>query len=134
MQYLSPMLKKFALYALRWQLSTPILAPVLIYCNGLFSTNTNINFFVATCLANFIGACIFFWVDKLIFGTKLRNPLWEIKDKFQCFDCGKVNCRCYRLVRAKNYDRLDDKNPEFRCESCSEKRTDQLRQRGVKIP
>ena len=127
------MLKKFILYALRWQLSTPILAPVLIYCNGVFSNDTNINFIIATVLANFIGSCIFFWVDKFIFRTKLKNPLWEIQANADCFDCGKKNCRCYRLVKAKNYDRLDDKEPEFRCETCSEKRTEQLRERGVDI-
>ena len=128
------MIKKFTFYCLRWQLSTPILAPVLIYCEGLFSVNTNVNFFVATMIANFIGACIFFWVDKFIFRTKLKNPLWEIEDNYQCFDCGKEHCRCYRLVKAKHYDRLDDTQPEFRCETCSEKRTEQLRKRGVKIP
>ena len=127
------MLKKFILYALRWQLSTPILAPVLIYCNGVFSNDTNINFIIATVLANFIGSCIFFWVDKFIFRTKLKNPLWEIQANADCFDCGKKNCRCYRLVKARNYDRMDDKQPEFRCEVCSEKRTKQLRERGVEI-
>ena len=130
----SIMLKRFALYALRWQLSTPILAPVIIYCNGVFSTNANTNFWIATFIANFIGACIFFWVDKFIFRPKLKNPLWEIEDNYQCFDCGKERCRCYRLVKAKNYDRLDDKKPEFRCEACSEKRTAELRKRGVAIP
>ena len=127
------MFKKFLLYALRWQLSTPILAPVLIYCDGLFSANTNVNFFMATVVANFIGSSIFFWVDRFIFRTKLKNPLWEIQDNAQCFDCGKENCRCYRLVKAKNYDRLDDKKPEFRCESCSEKRAVQLKERGVEV-
>jgi len=67
------MLKKFILYSLRWQLSTPVLAPVLIYCNGMFSNDTNINFFIATMIANFIGSCIFFWVDKFIFRTKLNS-------------------------------------------------------------
>ena len=128
------MLKKFILYALRWQLSTPILAPVVMYCEGFFfPDNPNANYWLAVTVANFIGSCIFFWVDKFIFRPKLRNPLWEILDKAQCFDCGKKNCRCYRLVKAKNYDRLDDKQPEFRCEVCSEKRAGQLKEQGVEI-
>ena len=122
------MLKRFIIYALRWQLSTPVMWPVLAYFASL-----GFNYFIALAAANFVGACIFFWVDKFIFRTKLTNPLWEVQNNFKCFDCGKENCRCYRLVRAKNYDRLDDKEPEFRCESCSEKRTEELRKRGVKI-
>ena len=123
------MLKRFTLYALRWQLSTPVMAPIVAFCLKL-----DYGYLLALAVANFVGACIFFWVDKFIFGTKLVNPLWEIKENYQCFDCGKADCRCYRLVKAKNYDRLDDKKPEFRCESCSEKRTGKLRERGVIIP
>jgi len=128
------MLKKFAFYCLRWQLSSPILAPILIYCDGKFSANAMVNLSIATVIANAIGACIFFWIDKIIFRTKLKNPLWEIKDDFECFDCGKKHCRCYRLVKAQNYDRLDDKQPEFRCEACSENRTVELRDSGVMLP
>jgi len=128
------MFKKFLLYALRWQLSTPILAPVVMYCEDIFfPDNPTANYWLAVTAANFIGSCIFFWVDKFIFRTKLKNPLWEIRDNTDCFDCGKKNCRCYRLVKARNYDRMDDKQPEFRCEVCSEKRTKQLRERGVEI-
>jgi len=127
------MLKRFAFYSLRWQLSTPILAPVLIYCNGVFSTNTTVNFTIATVIANLIGACIFFWVDKYIFRAKNKNPLWEVKDDTSCFLCGK-KCRCYRLFKAKNYDRTDDKTPIFLCEDCSRKKVEQLKSRGVKIP
>ena len=127
------MFKRFVLYALRWQLSTPILAPVLIYCSGLFSSDPNINFWIATVLANFVGSCIFFWVDKFIFRPKTKNPLWEVKDNTLCFVCGKTS-RCYRLFRAKNYDRTDDKNPIFLCEECSRKKVEELKERGVSIP
>jgi hypothetical protein len=126
------MLKRFLLYALRWQLSTPILAPVLIYCDGLFSTNININFLVATIIANFIGSCIFFWVDKFIFRSKIKNPLWEVKEDASCALCSKQG-RCYRLFKAKKYDRTEDKQPVFLCEECSKKKVDELRQRGVEI-
>ena len=129
------MLKKFTLYCLRWQLSTPILAPVVICGEGFFfPDNPTANNWTAIFVANFVGACIFFWVDKIIFRTKLNNPLWEIQNNAQCFDCGKEKCRCYRLVKAKNYDRLDDNQPEFRCESCSQVRAEVLKQRGIKIP
>ncbi|MCL2710813.1 MAG: hypothetical protein FWE95_08025 [Planctomycetaceae bacterium] len=126
------MLKKFTLYALRWQLSTPVLAPVIIYCNGAFSNNESTNFWIATFIANFIGSCIFFWVDKIIFGAKMRNPLWEVKDNFVCNLCSKKG-RCYRLFKAKNYDRTDDKNPIFLCEACSRMKVEQLKERGVKM-
>ena len=132
LQLFSRMFKKFVFYALRWQMSTPILAPVLIYSDHFLNFGTNGNFWVATFLANFIGACIFFWVDKFIFGTKIRT-LWEVKEETACSACGKV-CRCYRLFKAKHYDRTDDKKPIFLCEVCSKQKVEQLKQRGVVIP
>ena len=57
---------KFLLYCFRWQLSTPILA---VCCAGLASYG----YFTATIVANLIGACIFFFVDKLIFKTNLKG-------------------------------------------------------------
>ncbi|MCL2006316.1 MAG: hypothetical protein FWG73_09190 [Planctomycetaceae bacterium] len=122
------MLKKFGLYALRWQLSTPVLIPILSYC---LDRDTGI--ITATIIANFIGSFIFFWVDKFIFRANIKYPLWEIRENSQCFDCGKQNCRCYRLVKAKNYDRLDDRHPQFRCEACSEKRAEELEASGVRL-
>lgn len=53
--------KRFCLYTLRWQLSTPILAVVM----WLLQTKTG--YIGATIVANLIGACIFYWVDKYIF-------------------------------------------------------------------
>lgn len=52
--------KKFALYALRWQMSTPILALCLMWLTALGE-------WPATIIANFVGACIFFLIDKKIF-------------------------------------------------------------------
>ena len=129
--YLFTRMKKFTLYCLRWQLSTPILAPVLIYCNGLFSPDKNVDFVIATAIANFIGASIFYWVDRFIFKMKVRRPLWEIKDDCTCDIC-RTHGRCYRLVRTGNYDRLNN-FPVFLCEKCSKQKTEQLKARGVQL-
>lgn len=48
---------RFLLYLLRWQLSTPILWGVLY----LFGSGLR-----ATILANLIGGCLFFFVDRRI--------------------------------------------------------------------
>ena len=53
---------RFILYALRWQLSTPILWPVVHYLG------TGITSII---IANLIGSIIFFWVDKYIFSPKV---------------------------------------------------------------
>lgn len=54
-------MKKLSLYIFRWQLSTPILAIIVYFLiDYLGSLGTTI-------LANFIGALIFYKVDKLIF-------------------------------------------------------------------
>ena len=57
------MIKKYILYLIRWQLSTPILALVI---NLLSSVNT----ILVTIIANLIGGLIFFWVDRLIFNKE----------------------------------------------------------------
>ena len=56
--------KKFVLYLLRWEASTPVLA----LCTFLLSAR--IGDFWAAFVANAIGAAIFFWVDRLIFKEK----------------------------------------------------------------
>lgn len=51
-------MSKFVLYLIRWQLSTPILWIVLYWLgNGLYGT----------VIANLIGGCLFFFVDRYIF-------------------------------------------------------------------
>lgn len=118
-------IKKFIFYLFRWQLSTPILSVVLIWL-------ATMNKWVAAAIANLIGGALFFWVDKWIFKERFLAPLWEIKENIKCVDCGKI-CQGFRLVKTGNYNRLKDEKPEFRCEKCSKKKLDQLRQQGVKI-
>ena len=53
-------MKKFILYLIRWQLSSPLLAFCLWLMGGW-------NVIVATIVANLGGGCLFFFVDKWIF-------------------------------------------------------------------
>lgn len=55
--------KRFLLYLLRWQLSTPILAVVIAYFAYLGE-------WWAAGIANLVGAIIFYNVDKFIFKQK----------------------------------------------------------------
>ena len=69
------MFKKYILYLIRWQLSTPILAVCVVWLASLGTT-------WATIIANFIGGLIFFWVDKWIFNrnkipSKDMNMIFE---------------------------------------------------------
>ena len=105
------LLKQYSMYLIRWQLSTPILAVVLILLNKC-------NTIVATIIANLIGGLIFFWVDKLIFKKNPELPLWEIKDNCECADCHEVG-KGYRIVQWGKYDKSGDKKPKYRCQKCS---------------
>lgn len=116
------LLKKYALYLTRWQLSSPILALCLMYLH--FGVTWN------TIIANFIGGLIFFWVDKFIFTSKATNPQWEVAEDIVCTDCGKLS-RGYRIVRAKGYDKTKDKFPEFRCEKCSSTKFQKQKEQGI---
>lgn len=118
-------LKRYGLYLIRWQLSTPILAGVLYILSGTGKV-------MATTIANLIGGLIFFWVDKFIFTSQLLSVQWEVKDFVVCVDCGK-EARGYRIVKAAGYDKSRDSKPEFRCEDCSQKKTEELRKKGIEI-
>ena len=115
------MIKKYALYLIRWQLSTPILAVVLIVL-------ADMNEWVATIIANLIGGLIFFWVDRFIFRSVTKTPYWEIQDNVKCADCGKVG-RGYRIVEWFGYNRTKDKHPEFRCEECKDRKMQEVSER-----
>lgn len=113
---------KFLLYLLRWQLSTPILWAVLFWMGtGLW----------ATIVANLVGGCIFFWVDRFIF-TSHAIEVWQFKDKGTCDVCGKPES-LWRLVKAPNYDKRNSDEIKFLCMKCSKEKTDELRARGIKI-
>ena len=115
--------KQYVLYLIRWQLSTPILALMLIW---LSSTSK----LTATVVANLIGGLIFFWVDKFIFTSRLLQAQWQIQENVECSDCGRI-ARGYRLVKTVNYDRTKS-TPQFRCELCSQKKSERLKQAGIK--
>jgi hypothetical protein len=125
------MIKRYMVYLVRWQLSTPILAPIVAlfkHSPSIFGTAQD---WAGAAVANLIGGLIFFWVDKFIFTSPTLAPQWEIRENIKCSDCGKL-ARGYRLVKAKNYDRANAV-PEFRCEECSEKKLQRLKRRGVKV-
>ena len=114
-------MKRFTLYLIRWQLSTPILWLVLKNLGvGLWQT----------IIANLIGASIFFWVDKFIFTSKAVE-MWHFKEKGNCDSCGKETS-LWRLVLAPNYDKRNAE-AKFFCMECSRKRTDELRAKGIKV-
>jgi hypothetical protein len=117
--------KRYGLYLLRWQASTPILAGVGI----LLVTMGQL---VSALVANLIGGLIFFWVDQFIFTSQSLAAQWEVRENIACVDCGRI-ARGYRLVRSGEYDRTQDNAPEFRCEVCSKKKSEELKGRGVKI-
>lgn len=118
------LLKRYGLYLLRWQLSTPILAVCLI----VFASIGKV---WSTVLANLIGGLIFFWVDRFIFTDPCLGDIWGVAENVVCADCGKVD-RGYRLVcsRGKKYDRRKDAEPEFRCHECSIAREKELKASG----
>lgn len=127
------MLRRYILYLIRWQFSTPILAPVIAYFKHSptpFGTRAD---WIGSIVANFIGGLIFFWVDRFIFTAKgLDGPLWMVKERVFCIDCGAEG-RGYRLVKTANYDRTHDTEPEYRCEKCSERKTLALQENGVDL-
>lgn len=125
-------LKQYAVYLIRWQLSTPLLAPIVAFFKGsesIFGTTTD---WVAASVANLIGGIIFYWVDRFIFTSKMLAAHWEVREDVVCADCG-TTARGYRLMRSKNYDRTNDPQPEFRCEPCSREKASRLKEKGIRL-
>jgi hypothetical protein len=60
-------MKRFLLYALRWQLSTPTLAIITFWLSDRYG------FWISAAIANLVGAAIFFWVDRWIFKGALSS-------------------------------------------------------------
>lgn len=118
------LLRRYVLYLGRWQLSTPILAPVV----ALLAPRA----ILGAVVANLIGGLIFFWVDRFIFTSPAIETVWHYKDNVRCADCGRL-VQGRRLVKAFAYDRTNDPEPEFRCLVCSNRKLAELRERGVKV-
>ncbi len=117
------MVRKYLLYLVRWQLSTPILAVCVYFLTrSLGATWT-------TVLANLVGGLIFFWIDRWIFNNTnlLRGELWETRVGVVCAGCGRRADKGYRLVKAARYDRTGDRRPEFRCHECSRAKYEETR-------
>lgn len=120
--------KRYALYLVRWQLSTPLLAPIVAIVKGSSSPFGTAEDWIAATVANLIGGLIFFWVDSYIFRARILNNHWEVEEDVHCADCNKL-CRGYRLVKGENYDRSDDPHPEFRCEKHSKIKHSKLKKK-----
>lgn len=80
------MLKRYALYLLRWQLSTPILAPIVAYFNHSPSRFGTPESWLGSAVANLVGGLIFFWVDRWIF-SKSRS-----ERKRECLNARYAAC------------------------------------------
>jgi hypothetical protein len=113
-------MKRFILYLIRWQLSTPILWIVVKQLGASLQ---------ATIIANLIGGAIFFWVDRFIFTSKAIE-VWHIKEG-KCDKCG-ITSHLWRLVKTVNYDK-SDAHPVFLCLKCSKEKTDELRAQGIPV-
>ena len=113
-------MKRFILYLIRWQLSTPILWLVVRQLGASLTS---------TVIANLIGGAIFFWVDKFIFTSKAVE-VWHLKEGV-CDKCG-VKSHLWRLVKTAGYDR-SSASPVFLCLKCSKEKSDELRSKGVPV-
>lgn len=125
------MLRKYLLYLVRWQCSTPVLAPVIAWFKHSSNPFGTAEDWIGSAVANFIGGLIFFWVDRYIFALKDSSPVWSVQSQTTCVDCG-CEGRGYRLVKSAAYDRTGDE-PQYRCEACSARKAMALQAQGVVV-
>jgi hypothetical protein len=122
-------LLKFLLYLGRWQLSSPILAPIVALFAGAPIWGTW-QTWLGTVTANLLGGAIFFWVDRFIFTSKAVE-MWHFVPEGKCDNCSEVTS-LWRLALAPGYDKRNDE-PKYLCMKCSKAKTDELRKKGIKI-
>jgi putative flippase GtrA len=67
---------QFTKYAFRWQLSTPILAPCIVLAAYL-----GFNSWIGSAIANLIGACIFFFIDKYFIFKVKEEKIERLNEK-----------------------------------------------------
>lgn len=113
-------MKRYLLYLLRWQCSTPVLAVVI----WLLPFNS----IIESVIANLIGGLIFFWVDRLIFKQVRVYIWWEKKNEGTCVDCGKVG-KTMRVIKAGRYDKENDAHPQYRCRDCADRKLQEVLQK-----
>ena len=128
------LLLRYFLYLIRWQLSTPILAPVVAYFKhspNMFGTAED---WIGATVANLIGGIIFYWIDRFIFTSKkLDVPIWDVVHTGTCNKCSAIG-RVYRLIIHGEYNRMHAE-PLWLCEKCSSEKYTQLIEDGkVKSP
>lgn len=119
--------KHLLIYMIRWQLSTPILAGVTYLFTG-----TGGDSITTAILGNLIGSIIFYWIDLVTFLSGTLSHQWEVKEDVTCHDCCTEHVRGYRLVIAPKYNRMKH-TPQFRCETCSQKKVESLKEAGLEI-
>jgi hypothetical protein len=112
-------MKRFILYLLRWQCSSPLLFFCLLYLIPIVGE------LWATIASNLIGGAIFFYFDRFIFTSAYFNPLWEIKSNVVCADCNKLGYG-FRIALKKGYDKTKESNPEFRCYECAKNKANDM--------
>jgi len=130
-KYPMNIIPKYLIYLLRWQLSTPILAPVIAFFKHSPSVFGTAEDWTGSAIANLIGGLIFFWVDRYIFSSDKLGAIWQIQENIQCVECGKI-ARGYRLAKTAGYDKTKNA-PQFRCEECSLIKSASLRKKGIQI-
>ena len=54
-------MKRYLIYHLRWQVSAFVMMPIMAYLEGKVPLEINLM------IGQFIGALIFWWIDRLIF-------------------------------------------------------------------
>jgi len=121
---------KFLLYLGRWQLSTPLLAPIVAWFSGSPNWLGTPESWLGSAVANLVGGAIFFWVDRFIFTSKAVE-MWHFVPEGNCDECGN-RTELWRLTLAPGYDKRTDE-PKYLCMECSKKQTDKLRAKGIKI-
>jgi hypothetical protein len=119
-------IRRYILYLLRWQLSTPILS----ICVALFISKLG-NLW-AVIIANLIGGLIFFWVDRLIFRVRRSIELWS-QTHGKCDNCKKWDLLSRLIVAPPSYDKTNS-TPVFLCPECSAMKLEELKKSGVISP
>jgi hypothetical protein len=59
-----------------------------------------------------------------------KYAFYPIRSGVTCFDCGQQG-RGYRIAEWLGYNRRQDKNPQFRCEKCKDKKAREIKEKFI---
>ena len=110
---------KYLLYVLRWIV---LAIPGALFFNKAKELLGLENVYIVMIISQAVMGAMVYFLDRLIFTSRVISIPWEIKPRGFCAECGRVG-KCYRVGGEKCCEvQVNGNEKRFMCESCAVKK------------